>query len=137
MSTNPPPNLSSGRDGIVVSISGISGIIIITNHRYIFIPLGGSKHYIPNLFIIFTYTSLWHEFNLSLLGWGYVLIIGMIIEHTFILYIPTTKLYHTIRPLPTYKYYLSLATIFPGTFLYIANNFGFGVGFKLFSLMIF
>lgn len=38
--------------------------------RYIYIPLGGSKWALINLWPIFVFVALWHDLNLNLLSWG-------------------------------------------------------------------
>lgn len=38
---------------------------------YIYIPLGGSKFYIRNIFIIFLIMGLWHGASLNFLAWGF------------------------------------------------------------------
>ena len=39
--------------------------------RYIYIPLGGAKTKIFNLWIIFSFVALWHDLKINLLIWGW------------------------------------------------------------------
>ena len=41
--------------------------------RYVYIPLGGSKkNRILNIFIVFTFVALWHEFSWRVLHWAWI-----------------------------------------------------------------
>ena len=61
------------------------------NKRYVYIPMGGSKHSVvfgnnellrySNILIVFAFTALWHgDFGASLLIWGSLMGVGMIPE---------------------------------------------------------
>lgn len=39
--------------------------------RYLFIPLGGSRYKVINIWIVFGFVAIWHELNLTLLAWGW------------------------------------------------------------------
>jgi D-alanyl-lipoteichoic acid acyltransferase DltB (MBOAT superfamily) len=39
--------------------------------RYLFIPLGGSKTKIWNIWIVFGFVAIWHDLTMSLLAWGW------------------------------------------------------------------
>ena len=39
--------------------------------RYIFIPLGGTKYKIFNIWIVFGFVALWHDLSMNLLAWGW------------------------------------------------------------------
>lgn len=40
--------------------------------RYLYIPLGGTKWRAINMWIIFTFVALWHDFEWKLLSWAWV-----------------------------------------------------------------
>ena len=40
-------------------------------HRYIYIPLGGTKHAAWSTIVVFTFVALWHDLSLKLLTWGW------------------------------------------------------------------
>ncbi|KCV71717.1 hypothetical protein H696_01139 [Fonticula alba] len=48
--------------------------------RYLYVPLGGSAHRWRNTLLVFTFTALWHDLELSLLAWGWVLAIVIVPE---------------------------------------------------------
>lgn len=41
--------------------------------RYIYLPLGGRETRIWNTFVIFTFVALWHDIELRLLAWGWLI----------------------------------------------------------------
>lgn len=51
---------------------------------YVYIPLGGSRvsicRHIFNLFIVWTFTGLWHGANFTFILWGLIYFIGLVIE---------------------------------------------------------
>lgn len=47
--------------------------MFINNYRYLYIPLGGSKHAILATLTVFTFVALWHDLSLKLLTWGWVI----------------------------------------------------------------
>ena len=48
--------------------------------RYIYVPLGGKKTKIFNMWIIFTFVALWHDLKLNLLIWGWFICLSLIPE---------------------------------------------------------
>ena len=48
--------------------------------RYIFVPLGGSKFKLFNIWAVFTYVALWHDFDLNLLIWAWFVCFALISE---------------------------------------------------------
>ncbi|GAX82429.1 hypothetical protein CEUSTIGMA_g9857.t1 [Chlamydomonas eustigma] len=45
--------------------------------RYMYIPLGGSQWRLLNVWIIFTFVALWHDLEFKLLGWAWIMALGM------------------------------------------------------------
>lgn len=41
--------------------------------RYMYIPLGGSSYRIFNIWAIFTFVALWHDLELRMLGWAWLM----------------------------------------------------------------
>ncbi|KAG0307804.1 glycerol transporter [Dissophora globulifera] len=41
--------------------------------RYIYIPLGGSNNAMYNIWAVFTFVAVWHDINLKLLAWGWLI----------------------------------------------------------------
>ncbi|KAK6539645.1 glycerol transporter [Orbilia ellipsospora] len=51
------------------------------NIRYIYVPLGGSKKRpILNMLIVFTFVALWHDLSLTLLTWGWLIVLFIMPE---------------------------------------------------------
>ena len=48
--------------------------------RYIYIPLGGSKRRLVNSFLIFTFVAIWHDIELKLLAWGWLIVLFIVPE---------------------------------------------------------
>ncbi|KAF9183714.1 glycerol transporter [Haplosporangium sp. Z 767] len=41
--------------------------------RYLYIPLGGTAKAIYNIWVVFTFVAVWHDINLKLLAWGWLI----------------------------------------------------------------
>ncbi|KAG0290919.1 glycerol transporter [Linnemannia gamsii] len=41
--------------------------------RYIYIPLGGTRYAIYNIWVVFTFVAVWHDINLKLLAWAWLI----------------------------------------------------------------
>ena len=39
--------------------------------RYIFVPLGGSQYKMYNIWVVFSFVAIWHDFKVNLLFWGW------------------------------------------------------------------
>lgn len=48
--------------------------------RYIFIPIGGSKTKTWNVWVIFSFVAIWHDFELNLLIWAWAICAAMVPE---------------------------------------------------------
>ncbi|KAI8991875.1 MBOAT, membrane-bound O-acyltransferase family-domain-containing protein [Mycotypha africana] len=48
--------------------------------RYIYVPLGGSKNLIWNSWIVFTFVAIWHDIELKLLAWGWLICLFLVPE---------------------------------------------------------
>ncbi|BAT93391.1 hypothetical protein VIGAN_07234300 [Vigna angularis var. angularis] len=51
--------------------------------RYIYIPLGGSKKKLLNVWVIFTFVAIWHDLEWKLLSWAWLTCIFFIPELVF------------------------------------------------------
>ncbi|KAJ1561745.1 glycerol transporter, partial [Nowakowskiella sp. JEL0078] len=38
--------------------------------RYVYVPLGGNKYYVYNIWLVFTFVAVWHDISLTLVAWG-------------------------------------------------------------------
>lgn len=48
--------------------------------RYIYVPLGGSKHKVRNALVTFLFTAMWHDMELRLLVWGLIMVGIVLLE---------------------------------------------------------
>ena len=48
--------------------------------RYVFVPLGGSKYKMYNIWVVFTFVALWHDFDLNVLFWAWGICLALIPE---------------------------------------------------------
>ncbi|KAF9924289.1 glycerol transporter [Linnemannia zychae] len=48
--------------------------------RYLYIPMGGSRYAIYNIWIVFTFVAIWHDINLKLLAWGWLITLFVLPE---------------------------------------------------------
>jgi protein-cysteine N-palmitoyltransferase HHAT len=54
--------------------------LFTSGNRYIYIPLGGSKHVLPNSIIVFSFVALWHDLSFRLLAWGWLVVLFILPE---------------------------------------------------------
>ena len=40
--------------------------------RYMYIPMGGTRNLVWNVWPVFTFVALWHDMNFNLLAWGWL-----------------------------------------------------------------
>jgi D-alanyl-lipoteichoic acid acyltransferase DltB (MBOAT superfamily) len=48
--------------------------------RYVYVPLGGAKYFMFNMWIVFTFVALWHDIELKLLAWGWLICLFLLPE---------------------------------------------------------
>ncbi|EEB09156.2 membrane bound O-acyltransferase [Schizosaccharomyces japonicus yFS275] len=48
--------------------------------RYIYVPLGGKAHSLRNTFVVFTFVAFWHDLTLTLLCWGWLIVLFILPE---------------------------------------------------------
>lgn len=48
--------------------------------RYLYIPFGGSRRRILNSFLTFTFVAMWHDIELKLLAWGWLIVLFILPE---------------------------------------------------------
>nr|OQO31728.1 hypothetical protein B0A51_01076 [Rachicladosporium sp. CCFEE 5018] len=97
--------------------------------RYIYIPLGGSRGSKPravvNFLAVFTFVALWHDINLRLLAWGWLISLFVIPEVLATLAFPAKK--YTDRP-NTYRVLCGIGAVGNVLMMMAANLVGFAVG---------
>jgi D-alanyl-lipoteichoic acid acyltransferase DltB (MBOAT superfamily) len=98
--------------------------------RYIFIPLGGSRglskpRMIFNFLLVFTFVAVWHDLNLRLLVWGWLITLFVLPEIIATLLFPAKN--YKNRP-NTYRWLCGLGAVFNILMMMVANLVGFAVG---------
>ncbi|KAJ3252876.1 glycerol transporter [Boothiomyces macroporosus] len=92
--------------------------------RYLYVPLGGKQYKMLNTFCIFTFVAIWHDINLQLLAWGWLISVFILPE------IIGTRLFCTPRNKEK-SWYLdvcALGGVFNLLQMITANLVGFAVG---------
>ncbi|KAI8141260.1 glycerol uptake protein 1 [Fennellomyces sp. T-0311] len=92
--------------------------------RYIFIPLGGSKYMAYNMWVVFTFVALWHDIELKLLAWGWLICLFLMPE----LIASRLFSYKKFGDKPYYRFVCGLGAVANILMMMIANLVGFCVG---------
>lgn len=97
--------------------------------RYIYIPIGGSGaskvRGIANFFAVFTFVALWHDINLRLLMWGWLITLFVLPEIIATLLFPAKKW----KDRPTaYRMICGVGAVGNVMMMMVANLVGFAVG---------
>ena len=100
--------------------------------RYIYIPLGGGAgggvskaRSIANMLAVFTFVALWHDINLRLLMWGWLIMLFVLPEILATMAFPAKKW----RDSPNaYRYICGVGAVFNILMMMAANLVGFAVG---------
>ncbi|KIW00408.1 hypothetical protein, variant [Verruconis gallopava] len=99
--------------------------------RYIYVPLGGSSsdgllgkaRSILNYLAVFTFVALWHDINLKLLMWGWLITLFVVPE------ILATIWGRRFRSQPTkYRILCGIGSVFNILMMMVANLVGFAIG---------
>ncbi|KAI8618031.1 MBOAT, membrane-bound O-acyltransferase family-domain-containing protein [Chytriomyces sp. MP71] len=90
--------------------------------RYIYVPLGGSNCYVINLLVTFTFVAAWHDLDLNLLAWGWLVSI-FIIPETLALKAFPPKLWDSW---PYYKHLCGIGAVANILLMIAVNIIGFG-----------
>lgn len=90
--------------------------------RYIYVPLGGAKYRILGSLAVFSFVAIWHDIELRLLIWGWVIVLFLMPE------IIATKLIQPYRATWWYRHACALGAVLNIWLMMIANLFGFCLG---------
>jgi D-alanyl-lipoteichoic acid acyltransferase DltB (MBOAT superfamily) len=101
--------------------------------RYLYIPLGGSNtrgrfgvaRAIRNYLLVFTFVALWHDISLTLLVWGWLVVLFMLPEALAGYLFPRKK---WLNHLTTYRCLCGVGVVGNLMMMIIANMVGFAVG---------
>lgn len=101
--------------------------------RYIYVPLGGSRSDVPrwravlNYAAVFTFVALWHDINLRLLIWGWLVVIFVAPEVIARMLFPAKSAYWQARP-DAYRWLCGAGAVGNILMMMAANLVGFAVG---------
>ena len=93
--------------------------------RYIYIPMGGAKSTIGaliNMLAVFSFVAIWHDISLTLLTWGWLVVIFLIPEMVL------TVLFKPMRGQSGYRIICGVGAVFNILMMMAANLVGFCVG---------
>ncbi|ORZ20810.1 MBOAT, membrane-bound O-acyltransferase family-domain-containing protein [Absidia repens] len=92
--------------------------------RYVYVPLGGAKYFMFNMWIVFTFVALWHDIELKLLAWGWLICLFLLPE------IIGSQLfsYKKFGNKPYYRIVCGIGAVGNILMMMIANLVGFCVG---------
>lgn len=90
--------------------------------RYIYIPLGGSKNRILTSLAVFSFVAIWHDIELKLLFWGWLIVLFLIPE------IVATEIFQPYRQEWWYRHICASGAVVNIWMMMIANLFGFCLG---------
>lgn len=90
--------------------------------RYIYIPLGGSKNRFLTSLAVFSFVAIWHDIELRLLLWGWLIVVFLLPE------IFATAYFSKYRGEPWYRHLCGMGAVVNIWMMMIANLFGFCLG---------
>ncbi|KAF7732825.1 glycerol transporter [Apophysomyces ossiformis] len=92
--------------------------------RYIYVPLGGSKYLMLNMWVVFTFVALWHDIELKLLAWGWLICFFLLPE----LIASRVFTYKKYGQQPYYRFICGIGAVANILLMMTANLVGFCVG---------
>lgn len=90
--------------------------------RYIYIPLGGSSNRILTSLAVFSFVAVWHDIELRLLFWGWLVVLFLIPE------VVLSKYFNAYSKEPWYRYACGCGAILNIWMMITANLYGFCLG---------
>ena len=99
--------------------------------RYIYIPLGGSRsksrvRVVGNFVAVFTFVAVWHDINLRLLIWGWLIVLFVLPELAGTTLLPPSAPVFKGRPV-LYRWVSGAGAVFNMLLMMAANLVGFAV----------
>ncbi|KAJ1564680.1 glycerol transporter [Cladochytrium tenue] len=101
--------------------------------RYIYVPLGGKENYLLNLAVVFTFVAVWHDLDLNLLAWGWLVALFMVPEIAAKRLFPEKKW----GAWPFYRHLCAVGAVFNILLMISVNLIGFAGGVGVVRSMIF
>ncbi|KAG0367384.1 glycerol transporter [Gamsiella multidivaricata] len=94
--------------------------------RYVYVPLGGTRYAMYNIWVVFTFVAIWHDIQLRLLAWGWL--ISLFILPEIIAGRVFTK--QKWGSWPYYRHLCALGAVGNILLMMIANLVGFCIGLE-------
>ncbi|KAF9194850.1 glycerol transporter [Haplosporangium sp. Z 767] len=100
--------------------------------RYIYIPLGGTRYAMYNIWVVFTFVAVWHDINLRLLAWGWLISLFILPE------IIAGRIFSKQKwgGWPYYRHLCAFGAVGNILLMMIANLVGFCIGLEGVKLML-
>ncbi|KAJ9048833.1 glycerol transporter [Entomophthora muscae] len=98
--------------------------------RYMYIPLGGARLAFFNIWVIFTFVALWHDTELKLLAWGWMISLFFLPE------LIAGKMSSKLKDKVYYRHLRALGGVFNIGILIAANLVGFALGIDGLKLLV-
>ncbi|KAG0199472.1 glycerol transporter [Mortierella sp. GBA30] len=101
--------------------------------RYIYIPLGGTRYAVYNIWVVFTFVAVWHDIQLKLLAWGWLISLFILPE------IVASNIFSKKRwgNWPHYRHLCATGAVANILLMMIANLVGFCIGLDGVKLMLY
>lgn len=91
--------------------------------RYVYVPLGGSKHRILSSLAVFSFVAVWHDIEFKLLIWGWLIVIFLLPE----IFLSQYFAKHFVTK-PWYRFICGMGSVLNIWLMMIANIYGFCLG---------
>ncbi|KAF9319830.1 glycerol transporter [Podila horticola] len=100
--------------------------------RYVYVPLGGTRTAMYNIWVVFTFVAVWHDINLKLLAWGWLISLFILPE------IIAGKVFSKDKwgSWPYYRHLCAVGAVGNIIMMMIANLVGFCIGLDGVKLML-
>lgn len=94
--------------------------------RYLYVPMGGSQYAIYNIWVVFTFVAIWHDINLKLLAWAWLISLFVLPE------IIAGKVFSKKKwgSWPHYRHLCALGAVGNIFMMMVANLVGFSLGLE-------
>ncbi|KAF8979536.1 glycerol transporter [Entomortierella lignicola] len=101
--------------------------------RYIYIPLGGTRNALYNIWVVFTFVAVWHDIQLKLLAWGWLVSLFILPE------IIAGQIFSKKKwgSSPYYRHICAAGAVGNILLMMIANLVGFCIGLEGVKLMLY
>ncbi|KAI9159552.1 glycerol transporter [Blastocladiella emersonii ATCC 22665] len=92
------------------------------NIRYLYVPLGGARTRALNIWVVFTFVAVWHDIELRLLAWGWLICLFILPE------VVARLVFAKYTTRPWYRHLAALGAVLNILTMITANLVGFAVG---------